>query len=219
MRNVSFGNARLDNVNFDGALLADAKFRGARLTNVSFRGAVLTGVNLTELGVPPETLKDCVLDVSAQALEKSADLKARLDAYHKWVVTEGKQGTLTVVDGEDLRPLHKLLAGLSLVGLSARQVVAIGVSFAGCQLQGAKFDGADLRDADFTDADLSGASLKGAKLEYAKFDRAVLRNLKLLSGEIVPLDLTEAATTAEQFQGANLDENVSALGPPDVASV
>jgi uncharacterized protein YjbI with pentapeptide repeats len=212
MKGVSFGNAKLDSVNFDGALLVGARFKGARLTGASFRGAVLTGVNLNELGVPPEALKDCVLDVSAQALAKSADLKARLDAHNKWVATETKQGTLAVLDGEDLRPLRKELAGRSLIGLSARHAVAIGVSFARCQLQGAKFDGADLRDADFTDADLSGASLKGAKLAHARFDRTNLRNLQLLSGEIVPPDLTEAEATEEQFLGAHLDHSVFALG-------
>jgi uncharacterized protein YjbI with pentapeptide repeats len=170
------------------------------------------GVDLNELGVPPEALKDCVLDVSAQALAKSADLKTRLDAHHKWVATEGKLGTAAVLDGEDLRPLRKEFAGRSLIGLSARQAVAIGISFAGCQLQGAKFDGADLRDADFADTDLSGASLKGAKLGHARFDRANLRNLQLLSGEVARPDLTGADAAEEQFQGAHLDENVSALG-------
>ena len=80
MRGASFGNARLDNANFDGALLMGARFRGAKLTSASFRGAVLMGVNVSELGVPPEALKDCVLDVSAQAQAKSAELKAKLDA-------------------------------------------------------------------------------------------------------------------------------------------
>ena len=219
MKGVSFGNARLDGVIFDGALLVGARFRGAKLTNASFRGAVLMGVNLNELGVPPEALKDCVLDVSAQALAKSADLMARLDAHDTWIASDGKRGASAVLDGEDLRPLRKELAGRSLIGLSARQAVAIGISFAGCQLQGAKFDGADLRDADFTDADLSGASLKGAKLGHARFDKANLRNLQLLSGEIARPDLTGADATEEQFQGAHLDENVSALGLSEVTLI
>lgn len=215
MKGTSFGNAKLDSANFEGALLVGARFRGARLTNASFRGAVLMGVNLNELDVPPDALKDCVLDVSAQALAKSADLKARLDAHHTWVATEGKQGASAVLDGEDLRPLRKQFATRSLIGLSARQTIAIGVDFSECQLQGAKFDGADLRDANFTGADLSGASLKGAKLGHAKFDEAKLRNLQLLSGEIVPPDLTEAEATEEQFQRASLDDSISALGLPN----
>jgi len=219
MKGVSFGNARLDGVIFDGALLVGARFGGAKLTNASFRGTVLMDVDLNELGVPPEALKDCVLDISVQARAKSVDLKTRLDAHDTWIASDGKQGASAVLDGEDLRPLRKELARRSLIGLSARQAVAIGVSFAGCQLQGAKFDGADLRDADFTDADLSGASLKGAKLGHAKFDKTVLRNLQLLSGEIARPDLTGADAAEEQFECANLDENVSALGLPTVASV
>jgi uncharacterized protein YjbI with pentapeptide repeats len=172
------------------------------------------GVNVSELGVPPEALKDCVLDVSAQAQAKSAELKAKLDAHHIWVASGGKQGSAAVLDGEDLRPLRKELAGLSLIGLSARHVVAIGISFAGCQLQGAKFDGADLRDADFAGADLSGASLKDAKLAYAKFNGTSLRNLHLVSGKVIRPDLTGAEATEDQFLGARLDENVSILGLP-----
>ena len=167
MKGVSFGNARLDGVIFDGALLVGARFGGAKLTNASFRGTVLMDVDLNELGVPPKALKDCVLDVTAQALAKVIDIKAKLDAHDSWVSSGGTLGKTAVLDGEDMRPLRKELAGRSLVGLSARHVVAIGVSFAGCQLQGAKFDGADLRDADFSGADLNGASLKGAKLAHA----------------------------------------------------
>ena len=219
MKSVSFGHAKLDRANFNGALLTGAKFAGAKLTNASFRGAVLTGINLRELDVPPETLVDCVLDVTAQGIANAAGLLARLEAHYTWVASEGKQGASAVLDGEDLRPLGKQFAGRSLIGLSARQTVAIGVDFAGCQLQGAKFDGADLRDADFTGADLSGVSMKGAKLGHTKFDEAKLHNLRLLSGKIVPPDLTEAAATAEQFLGAKLDDNVSALGLPGVALV
>ncbi len=219
MKGTSFGSAKLDHVNFDGALLIGAKFKGARLENVSLRGAVLTGVNLNEFSVPPEALKDCVLDVTAQALAKSAELKAKLDAHHAWVVSNGKQGTAAVLDGEDLRPLQKEIAGRSLIGFSARHVIAIGVSFAGCQLHGAKLEGADLRDADFTGADLSGVSLKGAKLGHARFDKAILRNLRLLSGQIVRPDLTGAEASEEQFQGASLDESVYALGLPDIVLI
>jgi uncharacterized protein YjbI with pentapeptide repeats len=213
MKGTSFGNARLDNVNFDGALMVGARFKGAKLTGVSLRGTVLIGVNLSELDLPPEALKDCVLDVPAEAKSKAAELKAKLEIHHTWVSSDGKLGSAAVFDGEDLRPLSGELAGRCLIGLSARKVMAIGVSFAGCQLQGAKFDGADLRDADFTAADLSGASLKGTKLGYAKFDKAILHNLRLLSGEILRPDLSGAEATEEQFQLANLGDNgVFALG-------
>ncbi|MGB8364780.1 MAG: pentapeptide repeat-containing protein [Rhizomicrobium sp.] len=214
MKSAQFGNAKLDNAKFDGALLDGASFRGARLRNASFRGAVLMGVNLNDLGVPPEALKDCVLDVSPQALAKSADLKAKLDAHHTWISSNGKQGASAVLDGEDLRPLQKEFSGRCLIGLSARNASAIGVSFAGCQLQGAKFDGADLRDADFSKADLSGASLKGTRLAHAKFEKARLHNLLLVSGALVRPDLTEAEATQEQFLGAISDEKLSVLGLP-----
>ena len=219
MRNVSFGHAKLDRANFSGALLTGTKFAGATLTNATFRGAVLMGVNLKEIPIPPEELVDCVLDITAQGMAKAAGLLARIETHSTWIASEGKQGALAVFDGEDLRPLCKQIVGRSLIGLSARNCLAIGVDFSGCQLQGAKFDGADLRDANFTGANLSGVSMKRAKLGHARFDDAKLLNIQLLNGETLPPDLTDAEATEEQFQHASLDRSLSTLGLSHVSLV
>jgi len=117
----------------------------------------------------PAALEGCILDVSPQAQAKSASLNAKLDAHQAWISSDGKTRHCAVLDGEDLRPLHKLFAGRQLTGLSARRTIAIGIDFSKCELQGAKFDGADLREANFSHAELSGASLRAAKLAHAKF--------------------------------------------------
>lgn len=210
MRHTSFGNAQLDGANFSGAVLEGAKFKGAKLVNAIFRGAVLTGVCLTDLNATPEALEGCVLDVSAQAQAKAASLKTKLDAHQEWVSSDGKQGAAAVLDGEDLRPLHKLFAGRQLTGLSARHTIAIGIDFSKCQLQGARFEGADLREANFSHAELSGASLRAAKLGHAKFHGAILKRLNLLSGEIVSPDLSGTEVAEEQLVGAILDDAVVA---------
>jgi uncharacterized protein YjbI with pentapeptide repeats len=211
MHYTSFGNTRLVNVKFDGAIMVAANFKGAEFVNSSFRGAVLLGVNMKELKVPPEALRDCVMDVSASAIAKAAELRARLDAHQAWVASDGNRGAVAVLDEEDLRPLHKDFAGKNLVGLSARGSLAFGVDFSGCQLQGAKFHDADLRDANFSKADLSGASLKRAKLAHAKFDGANLCSLRLLHGGVVPPDLSEAEAIPEQFLRAYLDSDIASL--------
>ncbi|HEY4941488.1 MAG TPA: pentapeptide repeat-containing protein [Rhizomicrobium sp.] len=212
MKGVSFGNAKLDNANFTGALLQDANFKGAKLRNATFKNAVLIGVDLKDLAVPPEALAGCVTDVTAMAAGKFDELKAKLDAHQSWINSGGAQGAPGVLDGEDLRPLHQLLVGRSLTGLSARGTVCIGLDFSGSHLQAAKFDGADLRDANFTNSDLRGASLRGTKLTHAKFDRANLCRLAFGNGTTLAPDLTEADAIEEQFFGAILEDKVSALG-------
>jgi uncharacterized protein YjbI with pentapeptide repeats len=212
LKNTSFSNARLDGANFSGALLLGASFRGARLTDARFKGAVIMGVNLAELKLPPETFAGCVMDVGKRALANAGVLKSQLELHQRWIASDGKEGKAAVLDGEDLRPLHDQFAGRSLIGLSARNTIAIGVDFSGCQLQGAKFDGADLRAANFSGAELSGASFHDAKLVHARFERARLCNLHLYSGETVSPNLLGAEASAEQFRLAILEESLAALG-------
>jgi uncharacterized protein YjbI with pentapeptide repeats len=213
LKNVSFGNAKLDGANFSGALLQGANFRGAKLANVTFEGAVMTGVNLRDLAaLPGEALKGCVGNVTPEAIARFAELRDRLEAHQQWIVSGGKQGRYGVLDGEDLRPLQKLVVSRPLSAISARNAIGVGLNFSGCQLQAARFDGADLRDADFTGADLRGASFRGAKIAHARFDKADLRSLQLDSGLVRQADFTDAAGGREQFDTALLDPSAGALG-------
>lgn len=214
LRNASFGHAKLDNANFSNSLLSGASFRGAQIKDSTFRGAVLTGVNISELKLPPEAFTDCVLDVTPKAVVIANALKTEIELHHRWTVSDGTEGTPAILDGRDLRPLHDYFAGRSLVALSARNCIAIGVDFSGCQLQGAKFDGADLRGANFAGADLSGASFKSAKLAQAKFDKARLGSLHLRGGDIIQPNLLGAEACPDQFSTANLEESLATLGLP-----
>jgi uncharacterized protein YjbI with pentapeptide repeats len=206
MKGASFGNAKLDGANFTGALLQGAIFKNANLKNSVFKNAVLTGVNMADLHVPPEALEGCIQDITAQAAAKFGELKLRLDTHQQWIDSQGQQGRPVVLDGEDLRPLDKLLVGRHLSGLSARNAIGIGIDFSGGQLQAAKFDGADLRGANFSKADIRGASFKGTKLLHAIFDGADLRPLHLAGGTLLSADLTGAEVTDEQLHNAIRDD-------------
>src|SRR6185312_5060295 len=214
MKGASFGNAKLDGADFTGALLAGANFKNAKLANARFKGAVLAGVNLKDLAVPPEALEGAIADVTPEAAAKYDVLKARLEAHQQWIASAGAQGTPANFDGEDLRPLHQLLVGRLLSGLTARGAICIGLDFSGSQLLAAKFDGADLRDANFSNADLRGASLRATRLAHARFDKANLGRLALNNGGSLPPDLREADGNEEQFYGATLEDTIAALGLP-----
>lgn len=212
LKKASFGNAKLDGANFNGAMLQGANFNGAKLSNASFKGAVLTGVNVKDLNASPEDLKTCVIDVSPATIKRFDEMRAKLDSHQQWIVSGGTQGSHCVLDGEDIRLLQKLVVGRPLTGLSARNAIAIGLNFSGCQLQGAKLDGADLRDADFTGADLRGASFVGANISHARFDKADMRSLPLISGQVRAVDFTDAIGLEDQFATAQLDRAASLLG-------
>jgi uncharacterized protein YjbI with pentapeptide repeats len=212
MKRASFNGANLEGANFSGAMMQGAEFKGAKLVDVTFTGAVLTGVNLSELKVSPEALAGAVTDPSAERVQRCEELKAMVDVHYTWIRTGGREGKPANFDGEDLRPMQSYLAGRHLTGLSARNAIAIGVSFAGCQLQGARFEGADLRDADFSDADVRAASFRGARLTHARFSKADLRTLSLVTGRDQKVDLSDAVALAEQFSGAQLDGALEHLG-------
>lgn len=214
LKNVSFSNARFENANFTGAILEGAQFKGAKLSKVRFNRAILTGVNLKELGVPAEALRDCVLDVSPEAQAKSSGLEIVLASHEEWIATEGKKGSSAVLDREDLRPLQNSLAGRKLVAMSAQRAIAIGVNFAGSRLQASKFDDADLRSADFSDCDLRGVRFRNAQLSHAKFTRARLGKIKLEDGSEIATTFECAATTAYQFDDAILECGIAELGIP-----
>jgi uncharacterized protein YjbI with pentapeptide repeats len=212
MKRASFNGASLEGANFSGAMMQGADFKGAKLVDVTFKDAVLTGVNLSDLKVSAEALKDAVTDPSAERVARAEQLKTMVDTHYQWIRTGGREGQPANFDGEDLRPLQSYLAGRHLTGLTARNAIAIGVSFAGCQLQGARFEGADLRDADFSETDVRAASFRSARLTHARFAKANLKALKLVDGRTQSVDLWEALALAEQFSGAELDCRLEDLG-------
>lgn len=212
LRNTSFGKSKLDGANFNGALLLGTSFRGAKLTDATFVGAVLMGVNLVELNLPREVFTDCVFDPGPKERVRADMLKTKLAAHAQWVGSDGKEGEAAVLDGEDLRVLPDQFKDRSLVGITARGVLGVGLDFSGCQLQGAKFDGADLRGANFAGSELSGASFHGAKLGHTRFDQARLCTLHLRNGETVSPNFLGAEVAPEQFQRALLDESLATLG-------
>lgn len=212
LRNVSLGNSKLIAPDFSGALLQGTRFVGATFIDAKFDGAVLTGVNLAELKVPPESLKACICDPTPEAIAKSAALRDALDAHERWVQTAGAHGKPAILDGADLRPLNGLFKQRTLVGLSARNAMAIGVDFSGSFLQGAKFGGADLRGARFAYCDISGASFRDAKLHHTSFDRAKLGKLQLASGAPFATSFAGAEVNSAQFAAALFDSPLTDFG-------
>jgi uncharacterized protein YjbI with pentapeptide repeats len=195
LKKARLNNANLKNARFDGALLTGAIFAGAVLENASFDGAVLIGVNLAELRVPPESLKNCITDPSRALWAKLPEYLAQLDQAEKFVHTQGREGKPANFEGHDIRLLAQHMRGRALTGINLKKTIAVSTDFTGCQLQAAKLDGADLRGAIFTEADLRGASFAGANLAHADFSKTDLAALMLEGG-------TQIETI---FDGAILD--------------
>ncbi len=195
--NCSLKGARLRGANLRGAVFKDAimtgaDLAGAQLAGTTFHGAVLTGIDVSKLGLPPESLAGCLLDPGPEAIAARDEMLAMLDLAERWAETNGREGRPANLDGRDLRVLGGHLSGRTLPALSARGAIAAGVSFQGSQLQGAVFDTADMRDANFADADLRGATFRATRLAYANLDTANLAPLPLAGGGRKPVDFGEA---------------------------
>jgi uncharacterized protein YjbI with pentapeptide repeats len=212
LRNVSFGNAKLDDADFSGALLEGARFGGAKLANAKFHGAVLIGVHLPDLGASPAALEGCILDVTPAAAGRCETLKDVIGRHEDWVASEGVRGNPAVLDKEDLRPLKEYLVGRRLGGISARGALGVGLSLMGCGLQAAKFDGADLRGANLSECDLRGASFCGANLSHARFDKATFGPLRLANGGELKMNLDGVKASQSQFLEAILDSPLPTFG-------
>jgi uncharacterized protein YjbI with pentapeptide repeats len=149
----------------------------------------------SKLGLPPESLKGCLLDPGPDAIAARDEMLDMLDLAERWAETNGREGRPANLDGRDLRVLNGRLSGRTLPALSARGAIAAGVSFQGSQLQGAVFDTADMRDASFADADLRGATFRATRLAYADLDTANLAPLLLAGGCSKPVDFGAAELT------------------------
>ncbi len=200
---ASFEGAYLQGANFSRAIIHATRFKNASLANATFEGAVLSQVRLEELNLPQSVLKTCVL--APPVMESSATrhrLVTALAEHQHWIESDARAGFCAVLDGEDLRPLGRALAGYKLTAVSARRVIGVGVDFSGMELQGAVFEDADLRGANFEGADLRGVKFRGAQLHHARFKGADLRSLYLRSGERLDVDFFRAGVTDEQLAEA-----------------
>jgi uncharacterized protein YjbI with pentapeptide repeats len=204
LKGAKLNNANLKDANFDGALLNGASFKGATLGNASFEGAVLTGVEMSELCVSKDRLKNCILDPGAELRARLPHFIAILDSAQRWVDTRGSQGTLGSLEGEDVRLLAHLMKHRKLTKFNFARTVALDVDFLGCELQAANFDGADLRSASFVGADLRGASFRGANLAHANFNQANLLSFKLMNGTAIPTTFDGAILDRSNFDNAQL---------------
>ena len=195
LRGAKLNNANLKDASFDGALLNGASFGGTTLGNASFEGAVLIGVNLAELRVPADRLKNCITEPGAELKARLPELVAILENAQVWAQTDGRQGAPANLEGEDIRLLAGAMRNRKLTGIRCAKTRAVGADFSACELQAANFDGADLRSAIFIDADLRGASFRGANLVHADFSRA----------NLLPLVLKSGVALTPDFEGALLD--------------
>ena len=195
LRGAKLRNANLRHAVFTDANLDGAELRGARLGGARFDGAIMTGIDVQRLGLPPQALAHCVLDISPRAHARLGDIRLQIEQAELWVRSDGATGGPAKLDGIDLRPAKGLFTRGRLAGASMRGVGAVGVDFSGAVLVGANFEGADLRGANFTSADLRGASFKSAKLAHA-----ILTN-----ANISPLPLRDGRERRVIFEGATLD--------------
>jgi len=202
LKGAKLNNANLKDASFDGAILNGASFGGTTLGNATFEGAVLIGVNLSELRVPPDRLKNCVTEPGPELKARLPELIAILQSAQIWAQTDGREGAAANLEGEDIRLLAGAMRNLKLTGIRCAKTRAVGADFSGCELQAANFDGADLRSAIFTDADLRGASFRGANLVHADFGRANLMPLVLKSGVALTPDFEGATIDRANFREA-----------------
>ena len=195
-------NANLKDACFDGAFLNGASFGGTTLGNASFDGAVLIGVNLSELRLPKDRLKNCIIEPGPELKERLPELIAILERAQIWAETGGRQGAPANLEGEDIRLLAKAMKNRKLTGIKCAKTLAVGADFSGCELQAANFDGADLRGAVFVGADLRGASFRGANLAHADFTQANLLSLVVKSGTTLIPDFDGAVLDRANFREA-----------------
>ena len=213
LKGAKLNNANLRDANFNGAVLSGASFRGATLGNATFEGAVLIRVNLADLNVPRDRLKNCIVDPTPQVRARLPQLIAILDGAQAWADSGGRDGRPANIEGEDIRLLSQLVKGRKLTRINCAQTIATDLDFSGCELQAANFDGADLRCASFVDADLRGASFRGANLAHAKFNKANLLPLALKSGELMPTIFDGALLDRCSFKGAQRAPESTAMQP------
>lgn len=195
LRSAKLRNANLKNANFTNANLDGVDFKGARIAGVTFAGAILTNVDVEALFLSPAQKVGCVFDPGPEAWARADEIRHMLDGAETWIRTNGSQGGRARLDGLDLRPIGQELRSRMLGGLSARNVVAVGVDFSGAHLQGAVFDGADLRGASFRGADLRGASFLDARLSHAVLQDA----------NISPLPAPNGGSRPTRFDRATLE--------------
>lgn len=202
MRAAVFRSANLKGAKFANCNLDGAEFAGARVGEADFRGAILTNVDLSGLGLSRDVLATCLLNPSAEAIDRAEAVKASLAEAEAWALSGGKDGRPGDVSGADLRPLADALKARTLPALVGRGACGAGLDFSKAVLVAANFEGADLRGANFAGADLRGASFRGANLAHANFQGANLAPLELASGAARAVDFNEAVLDGVEIAAA-----------------
>ncbi len=198
LNGATFEGADLSEADFTGAVIIGTKFRGAHLDGAVFNGALLSDIDLSEINLPPEALKGCVLPPTEAAISQNGAILFQLQSHQSWIDSNGRRGAAAILDGMDLRTVGRGIGRFKLTALSARKAIAAGIDFSCTELQGANFEGADLRGASFEGADLRGVRMQGALLHHARFLGADMRPLVLKTGEALPCDLSKTGFTPQQ---------------------
>jgi uncharacterized protein YjbI with pentapeptide repeats len=198
LNGATFEGADLKGADFRGAIIIGTKFKGARVSDANFDSAILCDVDISEIDLPRDAFKNCVLPPTKAAIAAKPQIIFRLNAHQSWIDSDARLGTCAVLDGMDLRPLPATIGKFKLTAISARRAIAAGVDFSCTELQGANFEDADLRGASFEGADLRGVNFKGANLHHTRFLGADMRPLELKSGEVLPCNLAGTDFSAEQ---------------------
>ncbi|MFN7534403.1 MAG: pentapeptide repeat-containing protein, partial [Brevundimonas sp.] len=208
MKDCKLVRANLKQANFRGADLSGADLSGADLTGADLRDAVLMGARTTMWRVNGAALEGALTDDHSPAAALDAlSVSEMLREHARWCETGGAEGSPSMFDGVDLRPL-KSIVGLNLTALSARQAVFFGLDMEGVQLQGARLEGADLRACRLRRADLRGARLIGARLGGADLREAQLGPLLIGPDRLLPADLSGAKLRGADLSGADLSQAV-----------
>ena len=198
LNGATFEGADLNKADFTGAVIIGTKFKGAHMAGAIFEGAIISDVDLSEINLPPEALKGCMLPPNDAAHAQKGAILFQLKSHQSWVESDGRRGSVAILDGMDLRTVGRAIGRFKLTALSARKAIAAGIDFSCTELQGSNFEGADLRGASFEGADLRGVRFQGALLHHARFLGADMRPLTLKSGEMLACDLSKTGFTAEQ---------------------
>ncbi len=140
LRRADLRGACLRGANLVGADLFEADLSGADLTGADLRDAVLMGVRTTMWRVNGAALEGALTDDHSPAAALDAlSVSEMLREHARWCETGGAEGSPSMFDGVDLRPL-KSIVGLNLTALSARQAVFLAWTWKGysCRARGLK---------------------------------------------------------------------------------
>jgi uncharacterized protein YjbI with pentapeptide repeats len=134
-------------------------------------------------------------DFVRQAIDH-AELLEMANAYHKYNISEGKEGHDIDLAGYLIEDFD--FSGLDLTGLNGRISTFVRCKFNGCDLYYSYFNDSEFTDVDFSDAILVKAELCGIQANNTCFDRA-----KLVRAEFMECKFTDVS-----FRNADLNSSI-----------